>query len=81
MKEPPHDLHSVTKVLSEGTCVRALPGLKNGESCLCQIIDKLGHRVRHVRGLRGLQTSGSLIGIMVRMEKERSQLVTSDLAG
>ena len=67
--------------MSEEMCVRALPGLKNGELCLCRIIDMPGHRVRHVWRPRGLQAGRSLIEITVRREEERSQLATSDLAG
>ena len=33
---------SITKALSDGTRVRALLSLREGELCLCQIIDLLG---------------------------------------
>lgn len=36
------DLLSITKALSDETRVRALLSIKDGELCLCQIIDVLG---------------------------------------
>jgi len=37
-----HDILSITKALSDETRVRALLSLKDGELCLCQIIEVLG---------------------------------------
>lgn len=37
-----HEILSITKALSDETRVRALLSLKDGELCLCQIIEVLG---------------------------------------
>ena len=37
-----HEVLSITKALSDETRVRALLSLKDGELCLCQIIEVLG---------------------------------------
>ena len=37
-----HDILSITKALSDETRVRALLSIKDGELCLCQIIEVLG---------------------------------------
>jgi DNA-binding transcriptional ArsR family regulator len=37
-----HDILSITKALSDETRVRALLSLKDGEMCLCQIIEVIG---------------------------------------
>ena len=37
-----HEILSITKALSDETRVRALLSLKDGEMCLCQIIEVLG---------------------------------------
>ena len=42
MEPPVHEILSITKALSDETRVRALMSLKDGELCLCQIIEVLG---------------------------------------
>jgi DNA-binding transcriptional ArsR family regulator len=37
-----HDILSITKALSDETRVRALLSIKDGELCVCQIIEVLG---------------------------------------
>jgi DNA-binding transcriptional ArsR family regulator len=37
-----HEILSITKALSDETRVRALMSIRDGELCLCQIIDVLG---------------------------------------
>jgi DNA-binding transcriptional ArsR family regulator len=41
-ERPVHEVLTITKALSDETRVRALLSLKDGEMCLCQIIEVLG---------------------------------------